>query len=256
MTDTKPPSLSADLSGQTALVTGASRGIGAAVAKLLAQNGAKVACVARSAEKLAETVEAIRQAGGQAEAISCNVTERESVENVVDGVVEKWEKLDILVNNAGVTRDTLMPRMSDSEWDEVINTNLRGAFLFARAASRYMMRQRYGRIINMASVSGLVGNPGQTNYSASKAGLIGMTRSLARELAGRNVTINAVAPGFIVTDMTRAIAAVAMDEAKKRIPAKRLGEPEDVAFAVLFLASPAAAYITGHVLTVDGGMTA
>jgi len=256
MAENSTPPLSADLSGQVALVTGASRGIGAAVARELARNGAKVACVARSAEKLAETVEAIRQAGGEAEAFSCDVTNRESVEKVVDDVVEKWQKLDILVNNAGVTRDTLMPRMSDDEWDEVIATNLRGAFLFARAASRYMMRQRYGRIINMSSVSGIVGNPGQTNYSASKAGLIGMTRSLARELAGRNVTINAVAPGFIVTDMTRAIAAVALEEAKKRIPAKRLGEPEDVAAAVLFLASPAASYITGHVLTVDGGMTA
>jgi 3-oxoacyl-[acyl-carrier protein] reductase len=256
MSDTTTPPLSANLTGQTAIVTGASRGIGAAVARLLAQNGAKVACVARSADKLAETVEAIRQAGGEAEAFSCDVTSRESVEQVVDSVVEKWQKLDILVNNAGLTRDTLMPRMSDDEWDDVINTNLRGAFLFARAASRYMMRQRSGRIINMSSVSGIVGNAGQTNYSASKAGLIGMTRSLARELAGRNVTINAVAPGFILTDMTKAIAAIAMDEAKKRIPAKRLGEPEDVAAAVLFLASPAAAYITGHVLTVDGGMTA
>jgi 3-oxoacyl-[acyl-carrier protein] reductase len=256
MAESKIPALSADLSGQTAIVTGASRGIGAAVAKLLGQNGAKVACVARSADKLAETVEAIRQAGGEAEAYSCDVTSRESVEQVVDAVVEKWQKLDILVNNAGLTRDTLMPRMSDDEWDAVINTNLRGSFLFARAASRYMMRQRYGRIINMSSVSGIMGNAGQTNYSASKAGLIGMTRSLARELAGRNVTINAVAPGFILTDMTKAIAAVAMDEAKKRIPAKRLGEPEDVAAAVLFLASPAASYITGHVLTVDGGMTA
>ncbi len=248
--------LTADLSGQVALVTGASRGIGEAVARLLAANGAKVACVARDAAKLAGAVEAIRQAGGEAEAFSCDVNDRESVEKVVDGIVEKWEKLDILVNNAGVTRDTLMPRMTDDEWDTVINTNLRGAFLFARAASRYMMRQRYGRIINMSSVSGLVGNPGQTNYSASKAGLIGMTRSLARELAGRNVTINAVAPGFIVTDMTRGIAAAAMDEAKKRIPAKRLGEPDDVAAAVLFLASRAAGYITGHTITVDGGMTA
>jgi 3-oxoacyl-[acyl-carrier protein] reductase len=235
MAESKTPGLTADLSGQSAIVTGASRGIGAAVAKLLGQNGAKVACVARSAEKLAETVEAIGAAGGEAEAYSCDVTSRESVEQVVDAVVEKWQKLDILVNNAGLTRDTLMPRMSDDEWDAVINTNLRGAFLFARAASRYMMRQRYGRIINMSSVSGIVGNAGQTNYSASKAGLIGMTRSLARELAGRNVTINAVAPGFILTDMTKAIAAVAMDEAKKRIPAKRLGEPEVLSASFLLM---------------------
>jgi 3-oxoacyl-[acyl-carrier protein] reductase len=174
---------------------------------------------------------------------------------VVDAVVEKWEKIDILVNNAGVTRDTLMPRMTDEEWDMVLNTNLRGSFLFARAVSRFMLRARYGRIINISSVSAIMGRPGQTNYSASKAGLIGLTRSLSRELAGRNVTINAVAPGFIQTEMTKALGEAVVAEAKKMIPAKRLGTPEDIAMAVLFLASPGASYITGHVLTVDGGMT-
>lgn len=247
--------LTADLAGQTAIVTGASQGLGRAIAIELGRNGAKVACVARNAEKLAGTVEAIVAAGGVAEAFSCDVKSKESVEQVVDGVQEKWGKLDILVNNAGVTRDTLMPRMTDDEWDDVIVTNLRGSFLFARAASRYMMRARYGRIINISSVSGLIGNAGQTNYSASKAGLIGMSRSLSKELAGRNVTVNCVAPGFIESEMTKILGPIVIEEAKKRIPAKRLGQPEDVAACVLFLASRAAGYVTGQVLTVDGGMT-
>jgi 3-oxoacyl-[acyl-carrier protein] reductase len=246
--------LSADLSGQIALVTGAAQGLGRAIATTLAANGAKIACADVNPEKLAAAVDAIRAADGVAEMFVCDVNDRERVDQVVESVVEKWDRLDILVNNAGITRDTLMPRMSDEEWDAVINTNLRGAFLFARAASRHMMRARYGRIINMASVSGLMGNPGQTNYSASKAGLIGMTRSLSRELAGRRVTINAVAPGFIESDMTKALGPAAIAEAEKRIPAKRLGTAEDVAAAVLFLASPAASYITGQVLTVDGGL--
>ena len=249
------PALQVDLSAKTAIVTGASQGLGKAVALVLAANGARVACVARSVDKLNETVQQIQDAGGQAEAFACDVTDRESVDELVDQVVEQWEKLDILVNNAGITRDTLLPRMSDEEWDTVIDTNLRGCFLFARAASRYMMRARYGRIINMSSVSGLIGNPGQTNYSASKAGLIGLTRSLSRELAGRKITINAVAPGFIESDMTAALGEMIIAEAKKRIPARRLGTAEDVAAAVLFLAGDAASYITGHVLTEDGGMT-
>ena len=247
--------LTVDLTDQVALVTGASQGLGKAMAVALGCSGAKVACVARSVEKLNATVEQITAAGGQALALPCDVKQRESVDQVVDTVVEKWDRLDILVNNAGVTRDTLLPRMSDDEWDDVLVTNLRGAFLFARAASRVMMRARYGRIINISSVSGLIGNAGQTNYSASKAGLIGFTRSLSRELAGRKVTVNAVAPGFIESDMTRVLGEALLTEAKKRIPAKRLGTPEEIAAAVLFLASPAAAYITGQVLTVDGGMT-
>lgn len=244
-----------DLTGNTAIVTGASRGLGKAMALALAANGAHVTCVARNEEKLKATVAEIEAAGGKAEFAVCDVSDRESVDKVVDDVVEKYEKLDILVNNAGITRDTLLPRMSDDEWDDVIATNLRSAFLMCRAASRYMMRARYGRIINITSVSGLIGNPGQTNYSASKAGLIGLTRSLSRELAGRKLTINAVAPGFIESDMTAALGDMVKEEAKKRIPAKRLGTAEEVAAAVLFLASPDAAYITGQVLTVDGGMT-
>lgn len=254
MSETSAPPIVVDLKDQVALVTGASRGIGKAIALALAGAGAKVACVARSVDKLAETVEAIRAAGGIAEVFACDVTSGENVDKVVDEVVAKWGKLHILVNNAGVTRDGLVPRMSDEDWDTVINTNLRGAFLFLRAATRQMMGQRYGRIINIASVSGLIGNPGQANYSASKAGMIGMTRTAAKELAGRKVTINAVAPGFIESDMTAALGDSILDEVKKRIPAKRLGTPEDIAWTVLFLASPAASYITGQTLTVDGGL--
>ena len=255
MADNPYSSLKVDLTGQTAVVTGASQGLGKAIANSLAAAGAKVACVARSADKLKDTVAAITAAGGQAEAFPCDVKESAAVDALIDGIAEKWGKIDILINNAGVTRDTLLPRMSDQEWDDVINTNLRGSFLFARACSRHMMRARYGRVINISSVSGLMGNAGQTNYSASKAGLIGFTRSMSRELAGRKVTINAVCPGFIESDMTKVLGEMIVDEVKKRIPAKRLGLPEDVATCVLFLASPAACYVTGQVLTVDGGMT-
>ncbi|HZZ70637.1 MAG TPA: 3-oxoacyl-[acyl-carrier-protein] reductase [Pirellulales bacterium] len=245
-----------NLAGQVALVTGASRGIGKSIALALAHSGAQVACLARDAAKLAVTVEAIRAAGGTAEAFECDVTKGESVDQAVDDVVAKWGKLDIVVNNAGVTRDTLIPRMSDEQWDEVINTNLRGVFLFTRAATKIMMSARYGRIINISSVSGLMGNPGQANYSASKAAVIGMTRTVAKELAGRKVTVNCVAPGFIETEMTAALGPALLDEVKKRVPAKRMGQADEIADAVLFLASGSASYITGQVLTVDGGITA
>jgi len=252
---TAPAQIQVDLKDQVALVTGASRGIGRAIAASLARNGATVACVATNEEKLRETVDAITSAGGKAKAYVCNVSDSAAVDQLVGQVTEDFGRLDIVVNNAGITRDTLLPRMSDEQWDDVIATNLRGVFLLSRAASRIMMSQRYGRIINLSSVSGIRGNKGQTNYSASKAGVIGFTQSMALELAGRNVTVNAVAPGFIETDMTAALGELGKEEAKKRIPCKQLGQPEDIAEAVTFLASGAARYITGQVLTVDGGMT-
>lgn len=247
--------LTTDLSGQVAMVTGASQGLGKACAIRLGECGATVLCVARSAEKLAETVAAIEAAGGKAVAHPCDVGSRESVATLFDVVEKTYGKLDIIVNNAGITRDTLLPRMTDDQWDDVIQTNLTSCFLFCREASKIMMSARYGRIINMSSVSGLIGNAGQTNYSASKAGMIGLTRSLARELGKRKVTVNAVAPGFIESDMTQALGDEMLKEVKKRIPANRLGTADDVAATVVFLASPAASYITGQVITVDGGMT-
>lgn len=251
---TEPKRLHVDLSGQVAIVTGASQGIGRAIAEALAASGATVALVARSAAKLDEVAAGIHAAGGKAEPFPCDVSKPETVTTVVDAIHAKLGRIDVLVNNAGVTRDTLLPRMSDEEWDEVLTTNLRGPFLFMRAASRPMMQQRYGRIINVASVSGLIGNPGQANYSASKAGLVGLTRTVAKELAGRKITVNAVAPGFIASDMTAALGPALLDEVKKRVPAKRLGEAWEIADAVLFLAAPSSAYITAQVLTIDGGL--
>jgi 3-oxoacyl-[acyl-carrier protein] reductase len=250
--------LHVDLKGQVALVTGASQGLGQAVAIELARSGARVACVARSAEKLAQTVAKIKEFGGDAEAFPCDVKDGEAVNKLVDQVAEQWGggRLDILVNNAGITRDTLIPRMSDAEWDDVLDTNLRGAFLFTRAAVRHMMSRRYGRIINMASISGIIGNAGQANYSASKAGLIGFTRTVSRELAKRKITVNAVAPGFIESEMTAKLPPDLLKaKVKEAVPAGRLGTPEDVAACVLFLASAGAAYVTGQTLVVDGGMT-
>ena len=235
---TPPKRLQVDLAGQVAIVTGASQGLGRSIAEALAAAGAAVALVARSADKLADVAAGITAAGGRAEAFPCDVTKGEDIQRVVDAVVEKLGRLDILVNNAGVTRDTLLPRMSDEEWDQVLTTNLRAPFLFMRAASRPMMQQRYGRIVNVASVSGLIGNPGQANYSASKAGLVGLTRTVAKELAGRKITVNAVAPGFIASDMTAALGPALLEEVKKRVPAKRLGEAWEIAEAVLFLAAP------------------
>ncbi|MBX3413650.1 MAG: 3-oxoacyl-[acyl-carrier-protein] reductase [Pirellulales bacterium] len=248
--------LRADLSGQTAIVTGASQGIGRAIAVALGRSGARVACAARNVARLEETVAAIQAAGGTAEACECDATDDASVRALVTRVADEWGRLDILVNNAGITRDTLIPRMSDEHWDDVIRTNLRGTFLFTRAAARPMMQKRYGRIINISSVSGLKGNAGQANYSASKAAIIGLTRSVAMELASRGVTVNAVAPGFIETEMTAALGEQTQEEVKKHVPLKRLGSPEDIAAAVLYLASPAAGYVTGQVLVVDGGLTA
>ncbi|MGB7347524.1 MAG: 3-oxoacyl-[acyl-carrier-protein] reductase [Pirellulaceae bacterium] len=247
-------SIKTDLSGQVAFVTGASQGLGKSVAIALGQNGATVLCVARNAEKLAATVKEIEAAGGIAEAVACDVTDREAAAAAISAANDKHGRLDILVNNAGITRDKLMRGMSDEEWDSVIATNLTSCFVCCRAAAGIMRRAKYGRIINMASISGLIGNPGQANYSASKAGMIGLTRTLSKELISRGVTVNAIAPGFIASEMTAELGDVVMEEVKKRIPAKRVGQPEDVAAAVIFLASKDAGYISGQTIVVDGGM--
>jgi len=247
--------ITTDLSGRVALVTGAGRGLGRSIAEALAGAGASVACVDIDPDLLAESVAAIEAAGGTAAPFPCDVTDSERVTATVGEVASRFGGLSILVNNAGITRDTLAMRMKDDQWDAVININLRGTFLFTRAAIRPLMKAKAGRIINIASVSGLMGNPGQVNYSASKAGVIGLTRTVAKELAGRGITVNAVAPGFIATEMTAKLGEEILERVRAEVPLGRLGDPADVSDAVLFLASDAAAYISGHVLTVDGGLT-
>ncbi len=243
------------LSGKTALVTGAGRGIGKAIAKKLASLGATVVVnYSGSKEKAEETVAEIVAAGGSAEAMQCDVSDFKACEEFSKAVVAKYGKLDILVNNAGVTRDGLLMGMSEDDYDKVLDTNLKGAFNMTRHFSRVFLKQRSGRIINISSVSGVMGNAGQANYSASKAGLIGLTKSVARELAGRGVCVNAVAPGFIETDMTNAMKEDAKKKLIENIPLGRIGKPDDIAEAVAFLAGDASSYITGQVLCVDGGM--
>ena len=242
------------LSDKVAIVTGASRGIGRLIAVALAGQGTKVVVSARNAEALDSLVSEIGQQGGQALAVAGDVAVEADADNLVARAVESYGKVDILVNNAGITRDGLLLRMKSEDWDAVLDTNLKGAFLCIRAAAKVMSKQRAGRVINISSVVGEMGNAGQANYCASKAGLIGLTKSVARELARRNVTVNAVTPGFIVTDMTDNMTDKAREAMTDQIPLGRLGEPEDVANAVLFLASDQSSYITGQVLGVNGGM--
>lgn len=244
-----------DLQGKTALVTGSSRGIGKAIALKLAKRGANIAVnYAGSEEKAAETVKAIEALGVQAIKIQANVADESSVKSMIKEVTKTFGSLDILVNNAGITKDNLLLRMKEEEFDQVVETNLKGAFLCTKAAARPMMKQRAGKIINVASVVGVSGNPGQANYVAAKSGLIGLTKSNAKELASRNILVNAVAPGFITTDMTDALTEEQQAEILKQIPLEKLGQPEDIANVVCFLASNDAAYITGQTIHIDGGM--
>ncbi|WP_240375273.1 3-oxoacyl-[acyl-carrier-protein] reductase [Bacillus piscicola] len=244
------------LNGKSALVTGASRGIGRAIALELAEKGANVAInYAGSAQKAEEVAAACRDRGVQSFTVQANVASEEDVKNMIKEVTKEFGTLDILVNNAGVTRDNLVMRLKEEDWNTVLDTNLKGVFFCAKAAARTMMKQRSGKIINISSVVGVVGNAGQANYAAAKAGLIGLTKSLAKEFAPRNIQVNAVAPGFIATDMTEELQEEAKETLLSQIPYGALGEPEDVAHAVCFLASKDARYITGQTLSVDGGMT-
>jgi 3-oxoacyl-[acyl-carrier protein] reductase len=240
-----------DLSGRVALVTGSTRGIGRAIAESLAGAGARVAVVGRDADRARQTAASI---SSEARGYGCDVGEVAAMTSLIESVEKDFGALDILVNNAGLNRDNLLMRLKDDDWDAVLNANLRGAFVAMRAATRGMMKRRWGRIINIASVVGVVGNKGQSNYAASKAGLIGLTKSVAKELASRNILINAVAPGFIETDMTAAMTNEARTAMASQIPLERLGTPSDIAAAVAFLASEHASYITGQVLVVDGGL--
>ncbi|WP_203290154.1 3-oxoacyl-[acyl-carrier-protein] reductase [Metabacillus sp. cB07] len=239
---------------KTALVTGASRGIGRAIALELARNGINVAVnYAGSEAKANEVVDEIKALGREAFAVQADVSDSESVSAMVKETVERFGRLDILINNAGITKDNLLMRMKDSEWDDVININLKGVFLTTKAVTRQMMKQRYGRIINIASIVGVSGNPGQANYVAAKAGVIGLTTA-AKELSSRNITVNAIAPGFITTDMTDKLTEDVKNEMLKQIPLARFGEASDIAHTAVFLASEKSSYITGQTIHVDGGM--
>jgi len=242
------------LKDKVAIVTGAGKGIGAAIAKALALHGAKVALVDINIDDLNARKAEIQQAGGTAEMVLCNVASEEDVQKDVDTIIKLWGKVDILVNNAGITKDNLIMRMTAEDWDKVLAVNLKGAFLFTKAVIRPMMKEKYGKIVNISSVAGLMGNIAQANYSASKAGLIGLTKSTAKEMGGKGIRCNAVAPGFIETDMTKNLSEKVVESFMSSIPLGYAGKPEDVAQIVLFLCSPESDYITGEVIRVDGGI--
>ncbi len=240
---------------RVAVVTGASRGIGRAIAEALADQGRHVVLVARNEEKLSAVKSEIEGAGGSATVMVCDMSDGGAISSMIEAVVDEFGRLDILVNNAGVTRDGLVMRMSDEDFDEVLNVNLRGVFIACRSAARPMMRGKWGRIVNISSVSGLIGNAGQANYAASKAGVIGLTKTLAKELAGKDITANVVAPGFIETDMTDVLPDAVKEGAALVTPLKRFGKAEEIAAAVAYFVSDEASFTTGQVLAVDGGMT-
>jgi len=246
--------MSSDQKTKTALVTGASRGIGKAIALELAASGFRVLCVSRSLASSQPVVDEINSSGGEAKGYAVDVSNAQEVKAVCDVVLKEWGVVDVLVNNAGITRDGLMIRMSDEDWNSVIQTNLSSCFTWTRELIRPMARARWGRVINIASVIGLIGNAGQANYAAAKAGIIGMTKSVAKEFAARNITANVVAPGFIQTDMTDVLNDEVKEQIMKNIPMKRMGTPKDISDVVSFIASERSNYITGQVFTVDGGM--
>ena len=242
-----------DLNNKVAIITGASQGIGRTIALVFAKSGANVICIARSESKIKKLCLEITDQGGQASPIACDVGDGDAFANAIKSVTNEYGKLDILINNAGITRDALLMRMNDTQWDEVLNTNLKGAFHGIKSAIRPMMKNKYGRIINITSIVGLTGNPGQANYAASKAGLIGMTQSIAKEVGTRGITVNCIAPGWIDTEMTVDLPEDSKKDLLDRIPIGKIGKPEDIAHAAVFLASDEASYITGQTITVDGG---